>query len=101
MRAVLGKEQYADDGKEADEDKPGPRGQKAGLLRSSMARVILMGHMRLLFDDCCHCDPICKNYGLRELSACAPHGVTIIIPGACVFRFRSAMRFWGNLLHRS
>ena len=48
MRTVLGKEQYADDGKEAHEDKPGPRGQKAGLLRSSMARVILMGHMSLL-----------------------------------------------------
>jgi len=49
-----------------------------------MARVILMGHMSLLFDDCCHYDPIRKNYGLRELSCARPHGVTIIIPAARV-----------------
>ena len=44
MRAVLGKEQCADNGKEADENKSGPRCQKATLRRRAVIRLILMGH---------------------------------------------------------
>ena len=45
MPTVLCEKKRPGNGEKADKSKPGPRGQKAGLLRSSMARVILMGHM--------------------------------------------------------
>jgi len=79
---MLGQEKGTGESEKTDKSKPRPRGQKAGLLRSSIARVSLMGHMSLLFDDCCHC----HLKGSREIKRFArSHGMTIVMAAALVF----------------
>jgi hypothetical protein len=71
MRAVLGKEQRADNGKETDEDKPGPRHQKATLQWRAVIRLIMIGHAILLVDDWFVAIPSAEAIARAKIERCA------------------------------